>query len=77
MTEEVKKTKHQTPYAVRCRGDSIGVSCGLVYLDYEGQHGYLYQMAKPDSGWYCPNCGSTASFQDEVYEEAMEERNGV
>ena len=63
---------HPTPYAVKCHGDSVpGVgSCGIVYLQGEGQHGYLHQMSKPDSGWYCPSCGSTATFQDDIYEEA-------
>ncbi|KKN38032.1 hypothetical protein LCGC14_0757440 [marine sediment metagenome] len=72
--------KHPTPYAVRCTGDTLdGVAtvrwpCGIVYLQYYGQHGYDYQMNKPDSGWYCPNCGSTAVWQDDIYEEAIEER---
>lgn len=68
--------KHPTPYAVRCSGDTMDdvgprQPCGIVYLQKEGQHGYLYQLNKPDSGWYCPNCGSTAAWQDDIYEEAM------
>ena len=71
--------KHPTPYAVRCTGDTLeSVSnklypCGIVYLNREGQHGYLYQMGKANSRWYCPNCGSTAIWQDDIYEEAMEQ----
>lgn len=54
-----------TPYAIYCRGDSIEgqTPCGLVFLNKEGQHGYLYQMNKRH-GWYCPNCESTAIWDD-------------
>jgi hypothetical protein len=67
--------KHPTPYAVKCHGDSVPEvgSCGIVYLQREGQHGYLWQMNNPNNGWYCPNCGSTATWQDDIYEEAMED----
>ena len=73
-----ERRKHPTPYAVRCSGDTLdGVAqrapCGIVYLEREGQHGYRWQMDKPNSGWYCPSCGSSATFQDDIYEEAMEE----
>ena len=74
--------QHPTPYAVRCSGDTlegiVSISkwspCGIVYLSREGQHGYLWQMSEPDSRWYCPNCGSSAAFQDGIYDEAMEEK---
>lgn len=80
MTNISQPLKHLTPYAVRCSGDALEgnaprsewQSCGIVYLGREGQHGYLWQMNYPDRGWYCPNCGSTATFQDDIYEEAME-----
>ena len=75
--------KHPTPYAVKCSGDTLeGIyppvkwkPCGIVYLSREGLHGYLWQISRPDNLWYCPNCGSTATFQDDIYEEAMEDLN--
>ena len=73
------ETRHPSPYAVRCTGDTLDgpgrFPCGIVYLYLSRepvQHGYSYQLSKPDSGWYCPNCGSTAIWQDDIYEEAME-----
>ena len=75
---EPKNTNHSTPHAVHCHGDSVPEmgSCGIVYLRYEGQHGYKWQMNYPNRGWYCPNCGSTATFQDDIYEEALDEMKG-
>lgn len=48
-------------YAVRCHGDSVpeAPSCGVVELDHEQ---YKYQLSKPNSLWYCPNCGSGATW---------------
>ena len=59
-----------TPYAVYCRGDSVPGQqpCGLVFLERDGQHGYRYQMSNPDGGWYCPNCGSSANWDDACQE---------
>jgi hypothetical protein len=57
------------PYAaVRCHGNSVpGVaSCGLVDIDHDE---YYRQMCQPDSVWCCPNCGSTASFNEDRYDE--------
>jgi len=33
-----------------------------------GYGNYMDQMAKADDGWYCPQCGHRASFDDETYE---------
>jgi hypothetical protein len=60
------------PAAVVCRGNAIdqatGVkgihmlgSCGLVFLTYEQ---YTYQLSRPNSGWSCPRCGSSAEWDD-------------
>jgi hypothetical protein len=60
-----------TPYAVHCKGDEhpLKERCGFVYLTYAE---YVRQLGKPDSLWQCPNCGSTAHWDDDNYEE---ERN--
>lgn len=55
---------------VRCQGDSIPgqQACGLVGLtDRE----YTRQLAKPDVGWWCPHCGSSAAYDDVASEEAQ------
>lgn len=53
-----------TPYAVYCHGDSIPgqPKCGIVFLD---EQNYSHQMDRPDNGWTCPQCGSTASWDDD------------
>lgn len=53
--------------AVRCRGDVAAHSCGLVEID---EQEYSRQMSRPDSLWCCPNCGSTAYFDDEYFEKS-------
>lgn len=55
---------------VRCRGDSVPGQqvCGIVGLTMEQ---YEQQMNKPDSLWYCPNCGSTATYDDARSEKAQ------
>lgn len=54
--------------AVRCHGDSVpGHCCGLVEID---EQEYMRQMMRPDSLWCCPNCGSTASFDDTYFEKS-------
>lgn len=56
---------------VRCHGDSITgrpdkeKSCGLVTIPHAQ---YAAQMARPNQTWGCPNCGSTATFDDEYWE---------
>jgi NAD-dependent SIR2 family protein deacetylase len=57
----------RTPWAVRC----IGVECGKQYLTEEE---YNSQMRRPDDKWKCPNCGQTAWFDDDNYEEMCELR---
>lgn len=55
-------TKDPTPNAVYCRGDSVpGFNCGLVFLT-DAQ--YAQQLASPNSSWFCPNCGSSARWDD-------------
>lgn len=51
-------------YGVHCHGDSVEGQepCGLVELTPEQ---YLRQLSRPDSLWYCPNCGSTATWDDD------------
>jgi hypothetical protein len=52
--------------AVRCHGDSVpGYCCGKVSLT---EQQYIAQMERPDSLWCCPNCGSTATFDDAEFE---------
>lgn len=66
----------ESPYAfVRCYGDSVlgQTSCGIVGLTREQ---YNYQMSRPNRGWDCPNCGSTADYQDALSEAAEEKRHG-
>jgi hypothetical protein len=49
--------------AVRCQGDSVEgqKACGLVELTLAQ---YERQMMAPNSLWCCPNCGSTATYDD-------------
>lgn len=55
---------------VRCRGDSVPGQqpCGVVGLTMAQ---YEHQMNKPDSLWYCPNCGSSANYDDARSEKAQ------
>ncbi len=49
-------------FQVYCRGDILGVSgssCGIVVLTDEQ---YDYQMNRPDEGWSCPRCLSSAEW---------------
>jgi len=55
---------------VRCRGDSVeGLACDIVGLNYEQ---YLYQLNRPNAGWECPNCGSSANYLDRESEAAQD-----
>lgn len=48
---------------VRCAGDSIPGQqpCGPVELSFAE---YERQMARPNRGWDCPHCGSSATYDD-------------
>lgn len=52
-----------TPYSVICQGDSIPGQkpCGRVFLD---ESEYMKQLGRPDNGWYCPHCGSSAQWDN-------------
>lgn len=54
--------------AVRCRGDNVPgqLACGLVYLTFEQ---YEREMMRPNVGWSCPQCGSSADYDDAVSEQ--------
>lgn len=56
-----------TPWRVRCFGN-----CGNVCLTREQ---YMYQLSRPDSFWSCPQCYEQASWDDDWYEQKMEERD--
>lgn len=55
---------------IRCHGDSVPGQqpCGLVGLTYTE---YSRQLAKPDVGWSCPDCGSSADYDDIASERAQ------
>lgn len=55
-------------YRVICKG------CGPVVLGY-GR--YRDQLARPDSGWFCPTCGGDAAFDDETYENYETKENSM
>lgn len=68
---EVARSTDESHFAfVRCQGDSIPGQqpCGLVGLTREQ---YSHQMNRSDSGWFCPNCGSSAAYDDAASEEAQ------
>ena len=56
-----------TPYAIYCRGDSVPGQkpCGLVFLDHAH---YIRELMRPNLGWSCPKCGSTANWDDDCQE---------
>jgi hypothetical protein len=66
MSRSMRDEPETTYAVVRCRGDSVpGYCCGPVPLTEEQ---YIAQMERPDSLWCCPNCGSTAIFDDAEFE---------
>ena len=54
-------------YRVFCRG-----GCGPVVIGY-GR--YRDQLARANSPWVCPVCGSDATFDDEQYETYLREKD--
>jgi hypothetical protein len=70
-SETVIRTTDERYFAfVQCRGDSIPGQqpCGLVVLT---EVEYSRQLDKPDVGWWCPHCGSSADYDDVASEEAQ------
>jgi hypothetical protein len=66
MNKQLRDEPENVYAIVRCRGDSVpGHCCGSVTLTEEQ---YIAQMDRPDSVWCCPNCGSTATFDDAAFE---------
>lgn len=71
MTTGTERTLSESHFAfVQCRGDSVPGQqpCGLVGLT-RGE--YSRQLMKPDIGWFCPHCGSSADYDDAASEEAQ------
>jgi hypothetical protein len=62
------KVNDQMYAAVICNGDSVPgqQSCGQVPLS---EQEYERQLSKPNSLWCCPHRGSTAEFDDELFED--------
>ena len=54
----------RTAYAIRCW------THGQVFLTYAE---YMGQMSRPDSRWECPHCREMASFDDQNYDEVMDQ----
>jgi hypothetical protein len=55
------RTPTITPYA--------GILCRIHGNVDITLHEYQQQMARPNSKWRCPKCGSDAEFDDDRYEE--------
>lgn len=71
MNEKSMLSEDERHFAfVLCAGDSIPGqdSCGLVGLT---EAEYLRQLDKPDVGWWCPHCGSSADYDDKASEMAQ------
>ena len=70
MSEVPNITEDRHFAFVRCAGDSIPGQqpCGLVGLTVTE---YMRQLNKPNIGWWCPHCGSSADYDDAASEEAQ------
>lgn len=69
--EYPKVDKHgrpRTPYAVVCTDSDPELSHGLVYLTQEE---YNRQLSATDSLWKCPICRCSAQWDDENYEQML------
>lgn len=64
----IRESIEPTPYATYC------YDCGLVCMTKEW---YREQMSRPDSKWVCARCGQTAEWDDETYEDWLEEQETV
>ena len=55
--------EYETAWAIICHGGSVpGVAaCGRVCLEHAM---YVHQLAAADSFWYCPQCGGSATWDD-------------
>lgn len=59
-----------TPWGVRCRQqDERAYCCNRGELIFLTKACYSAQMSQPDYGWSCPNCGGSATWDDDNYEE--------
>lgn len=71
MSEPIHPTTDERFFAfVQCAGDSVPGQqpCGLVGLT---EAEYMRQLDKPDVGWWCPTCGSSAQYDDTASEAAQ------
>jgi endogenous inhibitor of DNA gyrase (YacG/DUF329 family) len=63
MIPEGRISTTPTPYRVHCP------LCGPIYLT---QQEYERQMWLADSLWQCPECGSSATWDDDNYEQLID-----
>lgn len=68
----IHESETPTPWATICRGDpEIGFTgCGQVFMTEDF---YIRQMSLPDSTWRCARCGYEAAWDDDNYEQALDE----
>lgn len=65
MSQKSMHDSHpESPYGVICR------NCGPQGLTKEN---YDMQMRAANSLWVCPECGQTASWDDDLYDAAFSE----
>jgi hypothetical protein len=64
----MEESTEPTPYAVRCSWCADG---GLVYLTHAC---YMRQMMRPDAMWRCPRCGEDARWDDNNYENRLQDQ---
>ncbi|HUU95091.1 MAG TPA: hypothetical protein VM487_05075 [Phycisphaerae bacterium] len=63
LTNEGRISTVPTPYRVHCW------THGAIYLT---EREYTRQMWNADSLWKCPDCGGSATWDDNNYEDRME-----
>lgn len=61
-----------TPWAVHCiQGETRAESCNGGLPIYLTKACYSAQMGQPDYGGSCPRCGGSATWDDDIYEAAI------